>query len=119
MHKDLYRARAAALSMIPTSTGAAKAVGLVLPHLKGKLDGTSIRVPTPNVSVVDFKFVAKRNTSAQEINEAIIAASNGALRVSSATPTSRWCPATSTTTAIRQSSPLTRPRFWKAISCAS
>ncbi len=63
MHKDLYRARAAALSMIPTSTGAAKAVGLVLPHLKGKLDGTSIRVPTPNVSVVDFKFVAKKATT--------------------------------------------------------
>ena len=80
MHKDLYRARAAALSMIPTSTGAAKAVGLVLPHLKGRLDGTSIRVPTPNVSVVDFKFVAKRNTTAQEINDAIIGASDGALK---------------------------------------
>jgi glyceraldehyde 3-phosphate dehydrogenase len=63
MHKDLYRARAAALSMIPTSTGAAKAVGLVLPELNGKLDGVAIRVPTPNVSVVDFKFVAKRATT--------------------------------------------------------
>ena len=71
MHKDLYRARAAALSMIPTSTGAAKAVGLVLPELNGKLDGTSIRVPTPNVSVIDFKFVAKRATSKDEINDAI------------------------------------------------
>jgi glyceraldehyde 3-phosphate dehydrogenase len=71
MHKDLYRARAAALSMIPTSTGAAKAVGVVLPELKGKLDGTSIRVPTPNVSVIDFKFVAKRETTVQEVNEAI------------------------------------------------
>jgi glyceraldehyde 3-phosphate dehydrogenase len=80
MHKDLYRARAAALSMIPTSTGAAKAVGLVLPEMKGKLDGTSIRVPTPNVSVVDFKFVAKRNTTVEEVNNAIIAASNGALK---------------------------------------
>src|SRR6195952_5205439 len=80
MHKDLYRARAAALSMIPTSTGAAKAVGLVLPHLKGKLDGTSIRVPTPNVSVVDFKFVAKRDTTVAEINAAIKAASDGALK---------------------------------------
>jgi glyceraldehyde 3-phosphate dehydrogenase len=80
MHKDLYRARAAALSMIPTSTGAAKAVGLVLPELKGKLDGTSIRVPTPNVSVVDFKFVAKKNTSVEEVNEAIKAASNGKLK---------------------------------------
>ncbi|MEA3533642.1 type I glyceraldehyde-3-phosphate dehydrogenase [Rhizobium sp. CC-YZS058] len=80
MHKDLYRARAAALSMIPTSTGAAKAVGLVLPELKGKLDGTSIRVPTPNVSVVDFKFVAKRATSAQEVNDAIKAAADGPLK---------------------------------------
>jgi glyceraldehyde 3-phosphate dehydrogenase len=71
MHKDLYRARAAALSMIPTSTGAAKAVGLVLPELNGKLDGVSIRVPTPNVSVIDFKFVAKRATTTDEINEAI------------------------------------------------
>ena len=71
MHKDLYRARAAALSMIPTSTGAAKAVGLVLPELNGKLDGAAIRVPTPNVSVVDLKFTSKRATSAKEINEAI------------------------------------------------
>jgi len=71
MHKDLYRARAAALSMIPTSTGAAKAVGLVLPELNGKLDGVAIRVPTPNVSVVDFKFIAKRSTTTEEINEAV------------------------------------------------
>jgi glyceraldehyde 3-phosphate dehydrogenase (phosphorylating) len=71
MHKDLYRARAAALNMIPTSTGAAKAVGLVLPELNGKLDGVSIRVPTPNVSVIDFKFVAKRATSKDEINGAV------------------------------------------------
>jgi glyceraldehyde 3-phosphate dehydrogenase len=71
LHKDLYRARGAALSMIPTTTGAAKAVGLVLPELKGKLDGSSIRVPTPNVSVVDFKFVAKRATNKDEISAAI------------------------------------------------
>jgi glyceraldehyde 3-phosphate dehydrogenase len=71
IHKDLYRARAAALSMIPTSTGAAKAVGLVLPELNGKLDGVAIRVPTPNVSVVDFKFVAKRKTNKDEITEAV------------------------------------------------
>jgi glyceraldehyde 3-phosphate dehydrogenase len=71
MHKDLYRARAAALSMIPTSTGAAKAVGLVLPELNGKLDGAAIRVPTPNVSVVDLKFTSKKKTSVQEINDAI------------------------------------------------
>jgi glyceraldehyde 3-phosphate dehydrogenase len=68
LHKDLYRARAAALNMIPTSTGAAKAVGLVLPELKGKLDGVSIRVPTPNVSVIDFKFVSKKPTSVEEVN---------------------------------------------------
>jgi glyceraldehyde 3-phosphate dehydrogenase len=80
LHKDLYRGRAAALSMIPTTTGAAKAVGLVLPELKGKLDGSAIRVPTPNVSVVDLKFVAKRATSKEEINEAIKAAANGPLK---------------------------------------
>ncbi|WP_294532161.1 type I glyceraldehyde-3-phosphate dehydrogenase [uncultured Rhodoblastus sp.] len=74
MHKDLYRARAAALSMIPTSTGAAKAVGLVLPELNGKLDGFALRVPTPNVSVVDLKFIAKRATTKEEINAAIKAA---------------------------------------------
>src|SRR3981189_80770 len=71
VHKDLYRARAAALSMIPTSTGAAKAVGLVLPELNGKLDGVAIRVPTPNVSVVDFKFIAKRATTKDEVNGAV------------------------------------------------
>jgi len=76
LHKDLYRARAAALSMIPTTTGAAKAVGLVLPELKGKLDGSAIRVPTPNVSVVDFKFVATRATTKEEINAAIKAAAD-------------------------------------------
>ena len=80
MHKDLYRARAAAMSMIPTSTGAAKAVGLVLPELNGKLDGMSIRVPTPNVSVVDLKFIAKRATSVEEINKAIREAANGPLK---------------------------------------
>ena len=79
MHKDLYRGRAAALSMIPTSTGAAKAVGLVLPELKGKLDGVAIRVPTPNVSVVDLVFEASRATTVEEINEAIRAAANGRL----------------------------------------
>jgi glyceraldehyde 3-phosphate dehydrogenase len=80
LHKDLYRGRAAALSMIPTSTGAAKAVGLVLPELKGKLDGVSIRVPTPNVSVIDFKFVAKRATTADEVNNAAKAAAAGAMK---------------------------------------
>jgi glyceraldehyde 3-phosphate dehydrogenase len=71
VHKDLYRARAAAVNIIPTSTGAAKAVGLVLPELKGKLDGVAIRVPTPNVSLIDFKFVAKRATTKDEINTAV------------------------------------------------
>jgi glyceraldehyde 3-phosphate dehydrogenase len=80
MHKDLYRGRAAAVSMIPTSTGAAKAVGLVLPELNGKLDGTAIRVPTPNVSVVDFKFVAKRATTVDEINAAIKQAADGPMK---------------------------------------
>ena len=80
MHKDLYRARAAALSMIPTSTGAAKAVGLVLPELKGKLDGVAIRVPTANVSVVDLTFEAARDTSVEEINAAIRSAADGAMK---------------------------------------
>jgi glyceraldehyde 3-phosphate dehydrogenase len=80
MHKDLYRARAASLSMIPTSTGAAKAVGLVLPELNGKLDGVSIRVPTPNVSVVDLVFEATRATTVEEINQAIITAAKGRLK---------------------------------------
>ncbi|KZK88249.1 Glyceraldehyde-3-phosphate dehydrogenase 1 [Pseudovibrio sp. W64] len=80
MHKDLYRGRAAALSMIPTSTGAAKAVGLVLPELAGKLDGVAIRVPTPNVSVVDLTFIAKKETSVEEINAAIKAAAEGELK---------------------------------------
>ena len=80
LHKDLYRARAAALSMIPTSTGAARTVGLVLPDLQGKLDGYAIRVPTLNVSVVDLKFVASRPTSIDEINAAVIAAADGPLR---------------------------------------
>ncbi len=71
MHKDLYRGRAAAMSMIPTSTGAAKAIGLVLPELKGKLDGVAIRVPTPNVSVIDLKIVAKKETTAKDVNEAM------------------------------------------------
>ena len=80
MHKDLYRARAAALSMIPTSTGAAKAVGLVLPELKGKLDGSAIRVPTPNVSVVDLNFIPSRSVTAEEVNAAIKAAAEGELK---------------------------------------
>ena len=77
MHKDLHRARAAACNMIPTSTGAAKAVGKVLPELNGKLDGVSMRVPTPNVSVIDFKFIASRPTTVEEVNQAILAAMGG------------------------------------------
>jgi glyceraldehyde 3-phosphate dehydrogenase len=80
MHKDLARARAAAINLIPTSTGAAKAIGKVITELKGKLDGTSIRVPTPNVSVVDFKFIAKRGTTAEEVNAAIEKAASGYLK---------------------------------------
>jgi len=80
MHKDLYRARAAALNMIPTTTGAAKAIGLVIPDLKGKLDGTSIRVPTPNVSLVDFKFVPKKAVTKDAVNAAIIDAAKGPLK---------------------------------------
>jgi glyceraldehyde 3-phosphate dehydrogenase len=80
LHKDLYRARAAAMSMIPTSTGAAKALGLVIPELKGKLDGSSIRVPTPNVSVVDLTFVPGKAVTVEAINEAMSAAANGPLK---------------------------------------
>ena len=80
LHKDLYRARAAALSMIPTTTGAAKAVGLVIPELKGKLDGSAVRVPTPNVSLVDLKFISKKATTKEEINDAIKAAAAGPLK---------------------------------------
>jgi len=80
MHKDLYRGRAAALSMIPTSTGAAKAVGLVMPELQGKLDGSAIRVPTPNVSVVDLKVILEKSATADDVNAAMKAASEGALK---------------------------------------
>jgi glyceraldehyde 3-phosphate dehydrogenase len=80
LHKDLYRGRAAALSMIPTSTGAAKALGLVLPELAGKLDGSSIRVPTPNVSVVDLVFQAKKALSVEAINAAVVEAANGPMK---------------------------------------
>ena len=80
LHKDPYRARAGAINLIPSSTGAAKAVGLVLPELKGKLDGASIRVPVPNVSLVDLTFQAARPTSAEEINQAVIKAANGPLK---------------------------------------
>ncbi|WP_413584945.1 type I glyceraldehyde-3-phosphate dehydrogenase [Bdellovibrio sp. HCB274] len=79
-HSDMRRARAAAVSMIPTTTGAAKNVGLVLPELKGKIDGISVRVPTPNVSLVDFTFTAKADVTKEAVNEALIAASNGALK---------------------------------------
>ncbi|MEN9723382.1 MAG: hypothetical protein RJB38_1368, partial [Pseudomonadota bacterium] len=79
-HKDLRRARAAALSMIPTTTGAAKAVGLVLPHLKGKLDGLAIRVPTPNVSVVDFTAELKTKTDKDAVNAALKAAAQGPMK---------------------------------------
>src|SRR6187401_2278544 len=80
MHKDLYRGRAAAMSMIPTSTGAAKAIGLVLPELKGKLDGVAIRVPTPNVSIVDFTVELQKATSADDANAAFRKAAGGRMK---------------------------------------
>ncbi|MDP6343939.1 MAG: erythrose-4-phosphate dehydrogenase, partial [Alphaproteobacteria bacterium] len=80
LHSDLRRARAAATSMIPTSTGAARAVGLVLPELAGKLDGTAIRVPTPNVSMIDFKFRSRKKTTAEAVNRAIEKAAAGRLK---------------------------------------
>jgi len=80
LHKDLRRARGAALSMIPTTTGAARAVGLVMPHLAGKLDGSAIRVPTPNVSMVDLVFIAKKSTTVEEVNGLIEEAANGPLK---------------------------------------
>jgi glyceraldehyde 3-phosphate dehydrogenase len=80
IHPDMRRARAAAMSMIPTTTGAARAVGEVLPELKGKLDGSAIRVPTPNVSIIDFTFTPKRDTSLDEVNGVLKAASEGALK---------------------------------------
>lgn len=80
LHSDLRRARAAAVSMIPASTGAARAVGLVLPELDGKLDGTAVRVPTPNVSLIDLTFVAKRETTVEEVNNAVVEAAEGRLK---------------------------------------
>ena len=120
MHKDLYRGRAAAMSMIPTSTGAAKAIGLVLPELKGKLDGVAIRVPTPNVSVVDLKIVAKRATDVKErsttaMKRAVGAAAQGHPRLHRPRPTSR---STSTTIRTRRPSTWTRPRCRTARWCA-
>ena len=79
-HKDLYRARAAAMAMIPTSTGAAKALGEVLPALKGKLDGSAIRVPTPNVSAVDLTFVAKKDVTEADVNEVVATAAAGPMK---------------------------------------
>jgi aspartate-semialdehyde dehydrogenase len=111
MHKDLYRARGAGQSMIPTSTGAAKALGLVIPALKGKLDGSSIRVPTPNVSVVDFKFVPGRDVTVQEINAAFTAARPATARSTACwpSPRSRWSPSTSTTSRQRHRRPAPDP----------
>jgi glyceraldehyde 3-phosphate dehydrogenase len=80
MHSDMRRARGGAQNMIPTTTGAARAVGLVLPELKGKLDGSSVRVPTPNVSLIDLVFTPSRDTTKEELNEALLAAANGAMK---------------------------------------
>jgi len=89
-HKDLRRARAAAISQIPTTTGAAKAVGLVLPELKGKIDGLAIRVPTPNVSLVDLVAVVKKETTAEEVNAALKARPKENSRASLITPKNHW-----------------------------
>ena len=110
VHKDLYRARAAALNMIPTSTGAAKAVGLVLPELAGRLDGVAIRVPTPNVSVIDFKFVAKRPTSRKRSTRRSSAPPSSSSRAFSATPRRRTSRPISITIRIPRFSTWTRPR---------
>jgi glyceraldehyde 3-phosphate dehydrogenase len=120
MHKDLYRARAAAMSMIPTSTGAAKAVGLVLPELNGKLDGVAIRVPTPNVSVVDLKFIAKEARPSRKINaRRSRPPPTGRSRAFSAMSRRRTSRSTSTTTRIPRPSTSTRPRSWTATWSAS
>ena len=104
-HEDLRRARAAAHNMIPTKTGAAAAVGLVLPELNGKLDGYAIRVPTINVSIVDLSFIAARDTTVDEVNgDHEGRCRRRARRACSATTPIRWCPATSTTTRARRSS---------------
>jgi glyceraldehyde 3-phosphate dehydrogenase len=106
-HEDIRRARSATMSMIPAKTGAAAAVGLVLPELKGKLDGFAIRVPTINVSLVDLTFTPKRATTIEEINNLVkAAASSGPLKGSWPTPKRRWCRSTTTTTRLRR--PMTR-----------
>ena len=103
IHSDPRRARAAGMSMIPTTTGAARAVGEVLPELKGKLDGSAIRVPTPNVSMIDLTFTPKRDTTKEEVNAILKAAAEAARsRACSTIPTSRW--SRSTSTARRRSS---------------
>ena len=113
-HKDLRRARAAAMSMIPTTTGAAKAVALVLPELKGKMDGMAIRVPTPNVSVVDLVATLKKKTDAAKVNAALQKASKGHSREFSASARSRWYRSTSTATRSLRSLMPAAPRFLTA-----
>jgi glyceraldehyde 3-phosphate dehydrogenase len=109
-HSDLRAARSATMSQIPTKTGAAAAVGLVLPELNGKLDGFAMRVPTINVSVVDLCFVAARATSKEEIDAAVKEASEGALKGILATTPRRWCRSTSTTTRARRCTTPRSPR---------
>ena len=119
MHKDLYRGRAAALSMIPTSTGAAKALGLVLPELQGKLDGAAIRVPTPNVSVIDFKFVASRQTTVTRSSRRSDRLRSSSSRAFSVSPMRITCRSTSTTIPTPPFFTWIRRRSWRARSCAS
>jgi glyceraldehyde-3-phosphate dehydrogenase type I len=115
IHSDKRRARAAAMSMIPTTTGAARAVGEVLPELKGKLDGSAIRVPTPNVSLVDLTFTPKRDTSVEEVNGRSRRRRRADRSPASSTiPTSRWSRSTSTTMRRARPSTASRPRCWRA-----
>ena len=116
-HKDLRRARAAALSMIPTTTGAATAVGEVLPELKGRLDGFAMRVPTPNVSVVDLAALVDKKTTGEEVNARV---EGGCRRPAEGHPAvlrrASWCRSTSRATRTRRSSTRPTPRSWTATS---
>ena len=109
-HKDLYRSRSAGMNLVPTTTGAAKAVGMVMPELEGRLDGVAMRVPTPNVSVVDLKFMPSRPTSADEINSLMKTAADGPMRAFLAIPMKNWYHLILSMIRIRRFSTPIRPR---------